>query len=541
MSGQGPLYLIAILLLAFPACSRSTPQNLQTLPQAFVDELPVPHVIHVAPGTSEVTITASQFSTHLHRDLPEQNLWGYEGTSPGPTIEVESGHSLRVHWKDQLPLKHLFPEPHGVEMGGGSMPDVRFVTHLHGASVSEPDIQDRLHNNDGWPDAWITEGKEQIADYPNLQSARTLWYHDHASGETGRNVAAGLVGLYLIHDDYERSLHLPDGKYDIPLLIRSHQIGADGSLSYVKDIATEYYGNVASVNGKLSPFLDVEPRKYRFRFVNGSNARSYAMKLIDQSQRVQGPAFYQIGSDGGFLEKTVILNDPADSTSSRLLLLPGERADVVIDFSHFKGHSLLLSNNHVDPADAVDAEVKIPWLMLFRVKDALGTPDTSRLPMQMKPIQRTDPHSAKVTRRIVFGQMKMPDGTPMLTLNGKAWRDPIEEKPVHGTTEVWELINTLPDEHPFHIHLVPFQVLDRTPIDLHEYKKSGRIQTTGEPVPPAPNERGWKDTVRVSRSAMTRIVLRFDSETGYYVYHCHILEHEDMDMMRPFQVVNPKN
>src|ERR1700745_4358291 len=125
-------------------------------------------------------------------------------------------------------------------------------------------------------------------------------------GETGRNVAAGLAGLYLIHDSYERSLNLPSGKYDVPLLIRSHGVNADGSLYYTNDIGTEYYGNSVSVNGKLWPYLNVEPRKYRFRFINGSNARSYAMKLVDLADQSSGPAFFQIGTDSGFLEKTAV-------------------------------------------------------------------------------------------------------------------------------------------------------------------------------------------------------------------------------------------
>jgi spore coat protein A len=502
--------------------------------QAFVDELPIPPSIHVQPGTSEITITASQFQTKLHRDLPPQMVWGYDGSSPGPTIEIESGQLLRVHWKDDLPTKHLFAEPKGVDMGKSPMPDVRFVTHLHGAAVSQPDFKDRLHDNDGWPDAWITRGMEQIAEYPNVQSARTLWYHDHAMGETGRNVAAGLVGLYIIHDAYERSLGLPSGKYDVPLLIRSHALNGDKLLDYVKDIGNEYYGNTVSVNGKLWPYMNVEPRKYRFRFVNGSNARTYSMKLLDQNNQGAAPAFYQIGSDGGFLENTAILNDPTNPTSSRLVLFPAERADVIIDFSKMAGHSFMLSNNHIDPGDV---EVKIPWLMLFKVADKVSAPDTSSLPMHMKPITRFNPKSAARTRRIVLDQMLMPGASPMMTLNGKRWSDPIEETPVRGTTEIWELLDTLPDEHPFHMHMAQFQVLDRRPFNLAEYGKSGHVQWTGPAIAPQPNEMGWKDTVRVTRSAMTRIMIQFGPYSGYYVYHCHILEHEDMDMMRPFQVL----
>src|SRR5205823_2842531 len=153
----------------------------------------------------------------------------------------------------------------------------RSVTHLHGAAVWEPDPLNRKYNNDGWPDAWIVPGESQVAVYPNDQSARTLWYHDHAMGETGRNVAAGLVGIYEIHDDYERSLNLPSGNFEIPLILQSRQVNDDGTLSYSDDISNEFYGNALAVNGKLWPYVELEPRKVRFRFVNVSNARSYGL------------------------------------------------------------------------------------------------------------------------------------------------------------------------------------------------------------------------------------------------------------------------
>src|SRR6185437_3659081 len=226
---------------------------------------------------------------------------------PGPTIEVERGQTVVVHWKNALPTTHLLASPKGADV---ISPDVRAITHLHGAEVTEADPMDRLHNNDGWPDSWNVPGQEQIAEYPNHQSARTLWYHDHAMGETGRNVAAGLVGLYEIHDDYERSLNLPSGKFDIPLEIQSRGVNPDGSLYYTSDITNEFYGNAIAVNGKLWPYLHVEPRKYRFRIVNESNARSYSLKLVgaDAASGSSGPAFYQIATGAGFLQDAVILN-----------------------------------------------------------------------------------------------------------------------------------------------------------------------------------------------------------------------------------------
>ena len=476
---------------------------------------------------------------HFHTDLPMQTLWGYGGSSPGPVIDVESGQALRIHWKNELPSKHIFATPKldlALKMGLclPNTPDVRNITHLHGAEVIEASPMDRLHNSDGWPDAWNLPGGEQIADYPNQQTARTLWYHDHAMGTTGRNVAAGLVGFYFIHDQYERSLNLPAGKYEIPLMLRAHAFDDNGMLEYTSDSGLEYYGNTVSVNGVLWPHLDVEPRKYRFRMVNGSNARSYAMKVIDLKDETDGPPIYQIGSDSGFLAKPVIFNDPADFKAPRLLIAPGERADVIIDFSKFSGKTLLLHNTSRDPGDG---EIAMPELMTFNVAEKTLQPDLSKLPMQMKPIARISETEASVTRRVVFAQSVAPGGETMLTLNGKSWLDPVEEKPKLGATEVWDLMNTLPDVHPFHLHLVQFQILDRTPFDSEEFLKSGRVLLTGPAEQPDANEMGWKDTVRVSGQAITRIIMRFLPYPGYYVYHCHILEHEDMDMMRPFQVL----
>jgi spore coat protein A len=131
----------------------------------------------------------------------------------------------------------------------------------------------------------------------------------------------------------------------------------------------------------------------------------------------------------------------------------------------------------------------------------------------------------------------MPSGEPMLMLNGKGWSDPVEERPKLGTSEVWELVNLLPDAHPFHIHLTSFQVLGRVPFDVDAYRKTGEVVTTGAAVPPPPSEAGWKDVVPATPGMVTRIIMRFAPYAGAYVYHCHILEHEDMEMMRPFTVV----
>jgi spore coat protein A len=521
------LTLGTLLLSASPAAFAFEP---------WVDALPIPPRIVVPQGQTELTIRMTQFRAKVHRDYPETAQWGYNGTSPGPTIEVESGQKVNVHWVNELPPTHFLDKPKDA-MGDTGLPDVRTVVHLHGAVVTQDVTTDRLHNNDGWPDLWLKNGEQQIAEYPNHQNARTLWYHDHAMGTTGRNVAAGLLGVYEIHDDLERSLDLPSGKYDIPLVLQPKKLDAEGNIAYVDTLAREHYGNSFFVNGKLYPYLEVEPRKYRFRILNASNARTVALQLVDPvNLETPGPAFHQIGSDSGFLDTTVVLNDPANPSSGRLTLMPAERADVIIDFSKFAGQNFVLHNSQIP--DDIDGVVPLYQIMLFKVGTRISQPDSTRIPTKIRNIQRMDPAQASNIRRITFEEMDM-DGFPMLTHNGKMWHDPTTDFPVLGTTEIWELVNTLPDQHPFHIHSVDFQILDRRDYDVNEFLKSGKINYTRAAEAPDANEMGWKDTVRVPTGQVTRIIMKFGPHTGHYVYHCHILEHEDMDMMRPFDVVLP--
>lgn len=501
--------------------------------EKFVDELPIPTVITAKPGM-DLTIHMVQTQVKFHRDLPEQPAFTYNGTLPGPTIEVETGQFLRVKWRDELPGKHVFPAPAGAM--GADLPDVKAVVHLHGAATPQPGITDRFHDNDGWPDLWLRAGEEQIAEYPNQQDARQLWYHDHAVGDTGRNVAAGLSGAYFIRDAFERSLGLPSGKFEIPLILQTQGIAEDGTRYYTNTTGVEFYGNSATVNGKLWPRLSVEPRKYRFRILNGANARSFAMKLLDEADDSDGPPLFQIGTDAGFLAGTATLNDPADPDAPRLLLAPAERADIIIDFSRFAGHKLVLQNNSLDPGDA---EMPIPLLMRFDVGTSLSAPDESKLPTHIRGLPRMKEAGASNTRKIVFSNVSMSNGVSMMMLNNAGWTDPVTERPVLNSTEIWEIVNPLPDGHPFHVHLVNFQILDRRPLDAKRFLNDGIIQFTGDAELPDTNELGWKDVVRVPPRSVTRIIMKFAKYTGHYVYHCHILEHEDMDMMRPFEVVAP--
>jgi spore coat protein A, manganese oxidase len=523
-----------------------------TLP-SYVTPLSIPPVLRPSPDGSPLHVRMRSFQTKVHRDLPPTTLWGYDSCWPGPTFEVRRGQSLAVKWINELPLKHFLPiDPtiHGAEEG---VPEVRTIVHVHGAQV--------LPDSDGYPDSWYTpDGKvggvpgTNPAHYPNDQPATTLWYHDHALGITRLNVYAGLAGTYLVRDDEEDSLNLPSGPYEIPLLIQDRSFAADGKLLYplAKNgthpvWVSEFFGENICVNGKATPFLEVEARKYRLRLVNGSNARFYHLTLTpsDETGKVNrkpsdAPPFYQIGTDGGLL--------PAPLTLRHLIVSPGERFDLVIDFSEHRDMNLAMVNNA--PAPYVRGGQIVPTdVMLFKVTKPLAGEDTSSLPDTLIPWPPLDPVLAVRERMLALTESdRASDGATMIgLLDQKQWDDPITEDPKAGSIEIWSFANTTSDVHPMHVHLVRFQVLNRQPFDVKTYKQSGKLVYTGRPMPPEPNERpAWKDTIKTYGGTITRVIAKFDLPSGTpvkageefrYVWHCHILEHEDNEMMRPYKIV----
>ena len=230
----------------------------------------------------------SSSNRKLHRDLPPTTVWGYNGSWPGPTIEAQSGRPLKINWVSKLPATHLLPIDHSIHGAESTLPLVRNVAHLHGACA--------LPDDDGYPEAWFTAHGEhgpkfnpRPSSYPNCQPSTTLWYHDHALGITRLNVYAGLAGFYLIRDEAEKALNLPQGEFEIPLMLQDRLFHHDGSLYYPKVVngpkehpvwIQEFYGDLNCVNGKVTPFLEVEPRKYRFRILNAANSRFYHLRLI---------------------------------------------------------------------------------------------------------------------------------------------------------------------------------------------------------------------------------------------------------------------
>jgi spore coat protein A len=246
--------------------------------EPFVDPLLIPRALKPTARSNNVEryrIEISEFRQKLHRDLPPTIVWGFEGTTPGPTIMAERGHIVEVEWVNKLPTRHRLAIDHSLGGAGTDVPEVRTTIHLHGGPVAAA--------SDGYPDDWVTPGNSQKTIYPNRQPGATLWYHDHAMGITRLNSMMGLAGFYILDDPEERRLGLPSGPYDVPLVLQDRTLDSRGQITYPTGpkIETpwipEFFGTHVLVNGRVWPYFVVEPRPYRFRLLNASNSRVYQL------------------------------------------------------------------------------------------------------------------------------------------------------------------------------------------------------------------------------------------------------------------------
>jgi spore coat protein A, manganese oxidase len=437
--------------------------------------------------------------------------------------------------------------------------------------------------------------------YPNNGRAATDWYHDHTLGMTRLNVYAGPAGFYLIRggpagDDAvldtrtgvraslpgpaptENDKFPPNKPYrEIPLAIQDRSFNVDGSLFYpdtraffdgvegpylpATDIAPlwnpEFFGNTIIVNGTTWPFQVVEQRRYRFRVLNGCQSRF----LILDFNGIEGVEAWAIGNDGGFLSAPVNLT--AD-VGNRLLMGPAERADLIVDFTAVPPGSHVLANVGPDEPfgggePGVDFDPADPsstgTILEFRVVPALGN-DTSTPPqfLQLPALAALAP--ASVTRRLALLERMSADfdDAPAETLLGtiegdpntgtgtwveRMWADHVTENPEVGACEIWEFYNATGDGHPMHVHDVKFEVVDRQDIFVDEDTEEVQVVPGSVPQPPEPWETGVKDTVIAYPAQVTRVRAHF-ATAGQFVWHCHIVEHEDNEMMRPFRVGPPQ-
>lgn len=496
-----------------PKAGRLNPATLQQ----FVEILPIPPIARpsaartIAGGVRAPLyhLTMGEFLRRVHPELPPTRMWGYDGCSPGPTIEAHADEPLLIQWSNQLPLRHLFAVDQNLCGAEPGTPDVRAVVHLHGARVAAAD--------DGYPEAWYVPGKAATYHYPNTQEAATLWYHDHAIGITRLNIFAGLFGAYVVRDRAEAALNLPHGPHEIPLLIYDRDLDQNGQLTYPVSPdpsapwVSEFVGNAILVNGKLFPYLEVERRRYRLRIFNVSNGRTFHLTFA------HGPPFHLIGVDQG-LRAT-----PLETNS--LVVAPAERADVIVDFRDAPGERIVLRN---------DAQP----LLQFRV-GTVSVHDSSALPATLRSAPPPPESSAVRSRILTLDENDNATGNPqMMLLNGARWHDPVTEKPARGMVEIWSFVNRTEDVHPIHLHAVRFQLLDRRRFDPVAFQQSRTLRFVGPPATPDPAEAGWKDTIRAFPNMVTRIIVPFEGPAGRYVWHCHVLEHEDNEMMRPYEIVD---
>jgi spore coat protein A len=462
------------------------------------------------------------------------------------------------------------------------------VVHLHGGLTPA--------SYDGWAENLFAPGQPAVFHYPIDQRAALLWYHDHVMGITKLDVYAGLAGLWIVRDKRERDLELPEGPpFEVPLLIQDRNFDLDeqgqltGRLVHKTDPEVmEAFPPFTVVNGKVWPVLDVQPATYRLRVLNGSNARTYRLVLLrDGNPELE--RITQIGTDHGLLRFPVPV--PADG----VVLASAERADLLVDFSDLPAESeLTVLNTAAAPFDgssfpAADAEgaadleglLPYPQVLRFRVagQGSSGISIPRELATDYEPL--SSEALADAPRRAIALVEREMDGEPnMLTMRELAvvpeasdepgvtvtaggettryrvvaahFEDATTFFPMLGEYEVWQLINLTGDTHPIHLHLDPFQILSRRPIryeipegGIGERDLAATVTLERDPDDEVEhaideNERGLKDTIRVNPNEIVEIAVRFTAYSGRYMYHCHILEHEDRDMMRPFVTMAPE-
>jgi FtsP/CotA-like multicopper oxidase with cupredoxin domain len=616
------VFMMLVILFVVPvAAAAPAPAPVlldpKTIPK-YVNQITGPPPVYVpVSGNYEVNVT--NFSQQvLPAPFPLTTVWGYGGlakdavtgapmgfvrNSPGPTFEITRGTLITVKWINEITRDHMFAvdptlhwaNPNGVAMmndvpkpyppfppgNATAQKNVSLVTHVHGAEV--------LSTSDGHPDAWFTANgihgptyNSEVAGltnaavyaYPNAQQPTTLWYHDHALGITRINVMSGLAGFYLLRDQADPVQKLlPNGSYEVPLVIQDRTFKLNGDFWFPEMGLNptihpywmpEFFGDTIMVNGLVWPNMNVSQGTYRFRLLDGSNARFYKLSFDNKMP------FTQIGSDGGYLMAPVTLPE--------LTLAPGERADILVDFSKLPiGTKVILTNTAKAPTPRGTAAnpQTTGQIMQFTV-NATGGPAFPILPTPLNPTLTgitfptiAAPPATNI-RNLTLQEVMGPAGPTAILLDGQMWMNPISESPKLGTTEDWVIINPTMDTHPIHLHLVQFQLVSRQPFQVKKFQTAWfaangvtmmmplplmtptvPVDPTpylqGIPVLPLPEEQAWKDTIQMRPGEVTTIRVRFTSQDNSpfpfdatsgpgYVWHCHILDHEDNEMMRPYNV-----
>ncbi|MEV5837663.1 multicopper oxidase domain-containing protein [Nocardia sp. NPDC052112] len=557
--------------------------------ERFVDELPRLPILH----GSEIELTASTTIHRFHRDLPESPAFGYNGMSYlGPVIEHRAGQPLTATFVNRLGT-HPFAADidttlHGVEEKYRSTPPSSL--HLHGG-VTPPE-------SDGHPEQLVFPGQRIVHRFPLRQDAGHLWYHDHAMGITRANVYAGLAGMLLLRDAFDTGepdnpAGLPAAEFEIPLVLQEKLFTSDGHQSIRSTLIVPQggweggaVGDIGVVNGKIWPQMPVKRGLYRFRTLNAASFSTWNLYFSN------GMRFWVIGTEHGLLNAPVAVQN--------LRLAPGERVDLLVDFAVLAPDESVELCNDEQPVfqAAILGEVAMPVFCRFRVLDADGF--TGPIPERLRGAPRQPSvlpplETPTVIRNVTVSQpYELRDPPAIMSLNNITYASPEIEMPRQGTVEQWNIINITPDPHPIHLHLVTFRILGRTPLRTVDFQlahpqppvgvkwtPSAEDFLAGPEQPPAPWESGWKDIVRVDGGTVTRIIVRFPTgeELGFdpdapfprltphphapvshqsvnpdpvvhpahgsppgtdlqgYVWHCHLLDHEDHDMMLRYRMV----
>ena len=464
MYGQRPITRRTFIKRASVAAATvaviATDRGLLGLPGAFAakPQPPTRNPLYIPPtySPSGYTLTAAPATVSLGGGRTS-TAWAYNGLMPGPTLKAARGSRATIGLVNGLSKET--------------------ITHWHGMLVD--------HANDGHPQQAIPPSGTYDYDFTINQRAAMNWYHPHPDKLTGEQVALGLAGAFIVTDTIEDGLGLPSGAYEVPLVVRDASFGTAGNLQY-KPRSGGFLGNTPLVNGTLNPKLDVDTARYRFRILNGANARIFGLALSN------GAPFTLIGNDGGLLETSVSL--------AQIDMSPGERVDVIVDFRGLAVGSTVMLR-----------DLRSGWdLLQFVVARTVN--DTGIIPTTLSTIESL---SNPVTARVFSF-----DG--MSKINGQLYDiNRIDFSVPFGQTELWRFVTNGNAPHPVHVHGASFQVVSRS---------GGRGQTYAW-------ERGWKDTVLLDDLETVEVLIRFDAFRGLYVMHCHKLEHEDMGMMSNFEVV----
>jgi FtsP/CotA-like multicopper oxidase with cupredoxin domain len=564
------------------------------------------------------------YAGYVENPITGEQLGFYQST-PGPTFVATRGIPTRVQWTNRLidssgrPLPSLFTidptltwanpnninktqasiqaaqgliPPSEIGYNGSSiqLADGRIANPKQWNAQSPVPVVVHLHGgedpaaSDGSPNAWFTPNgihgpdyqsiiptspNAAVYEYPNAQEPTTLWYHDHALGITRTNAYSGLVGTYILKDPNDPTDQLmPTGEFDIPLVIQDKSFLTNGQLYFPSqgDYPTihpyetmAFLGNTIMVNGKVWPNLNVNQGQYRFRIIDASNDRFYQLKLSNSQ------SFVQVGTDGGYLKTPVLLNS--------LQIGPGERADILIDFSNAApGTTIILENDLLATSSPTERQT-VGQIMQFTVQQNKG-PSAKNLPVALNSdlsgAYPTLPIPTK-TRTLTLAETLGTNNMLQIAtyLDGQIMNSPTSEIPVLGTTEEWDIVDPTTTAHMIHLHLIQFQIIQRRAFNSTAYLKEWRNLNgdppfnhstinvkslskyfIGTPISVPPNEQGWKDTVVAYAGEITTIRIRFTRQDGTefpfdatskpgYFWHCHLLDHEDNEMMRPYTLTNP--